>query len=96
MIYNACGHREVHGETRFKDRTAFLIALREVDRAAGVRLSAPELKAVLAALGERDDPERRSGVVALAHHVQVAHLEHAQREHAPGEQHRTQGEKGQG
>ncbi|MEF8730655.1 MAG: class I SAM-dependent DNA methyltransferase [Candidatus Accumulibacter meliphilus] len=46
---------EVHGETRFKDRTAFLIALREVDRAAGVRLSAPELKAVLAALGERDD-----------------------------------------
>lgn len=46
---------EVHGETLFKDRTAFLTALRDVDRAAGVRLSAPELKAVLAALGERDD-----------------------------------------
>ncbi len=34
---------------------AALTALRDVDRAAGVRLSAPELKAVLAALGERDD-----------------------------------------
>lgn len=45
---------EVHGETLYKDRTVFLTALREVDRAAGVRLSAPELKAVLAALGERD------------------------------------------
>jgi type I restriction enzyme M protein len=45
----------VHGETLFKDRTAFLTALRDIDRAAGVRLSAPELKAVLAALGERDD-----------------------------------------
>jgi type I restriction enzyme M protein len=45
----------VHGETLYKDRTAFLIALRDVDRAAGVRLSAPELKAVLAALGERDE-----------------------------------------
>jgi type I restriction enzyme M protein len=29
--------------------------LREVDRAAGVRLTAPELKAVLGALGGRDD-----------------------------------------
>lgn len=45
----------VHGATLFQDRTAFLIELREVDRAAGVRLSAPELKAVLAALSERDD-----------------------------------------
>jgi type I restriction enzyme M protein len=44
-----------HGATLFKERTAFLTALRDVDRAAGVRLSAPELKAVLAALGERDD-----------------------------------------
>ena len=46
---------QAHGETLFGDRTAFLTALRDVDRAAGVRLSAPELKAVLAALGERDD-----------------------------------------
>lgn len=46
---------QTHGATLFKDRTAFLTALRDVDRAAGVRLSAPELKAVLAALGERDD-----------------------------------------
>ena len=46
---------EAHGETLFKDRTAFLTALRDLDRVAGVRLTAPELKAVLAALGERDD-----------------------------------------
>jgi type I restriction enzyme M protein len=39
----------------FKDRKEFLIALRDADRAQGVRLTAPELKAVLAALGERDE-----------------------------------------
>ncbi len=39
----------------FKDRKAFLTELRDLDRARGVRLSAPELKAVLAALGERDE-----------------------------------------
>ena len=44
-----------HGNTLFKDRKQFLLALREVDRARGVKLSAPELKAVLAALGERDE-----------------------------------------
>ncbi len=42
-------------ETLFKDRKEFLTALRDVDRAHGVRLSAPELKAVLGALGERDE-----------------------------------------
>jgi len=46
---------KAHGETLYKERTAFLADLREVDRAAGVRLSAPELKAVLGALGERDE-----------------------------------------
>lgn len=46
---------EQHGEALFKDRKQFLIALREIDRARGVKLSAPELKAVLAALGERDE-----------------------------------------
>ncbi len=46
---------KVHGATLYEDRTAFLTDLREVDRAAGVRLTAPELKAVLAALGERDE-----------------------------------------
>lgn len=46
---------ERHGETLFKDRKAFLLALREIDRAKGVKLSAPELKAVMAALGERDE-----------------------------------------
>ena len=44
-----------HGATLYKERTAFLTALRDVDRAAGVRLTAPELKAVLGALGERDE-----------------------------------------
>ncbi|MGK2927763.1 MAG: type I restriction-modification system subunit M [Lysobacterales bacterium] len=46
---------KAHGATVYKERTAFLTDLREVDRAAGVRLSAPELKAVLGALGERDE-----------------------------------------
>jgi len=42
-------------EKLFKDRKAFLTELRDLDRARSVRLSAPEFKAVLAALGERDD-----------------------------------------
>ena len=46
---------KAHGATLYKDRTAFLTALREVDRAAGVRLTVSELKAVLTALGERDE-----------------------------------------
>jgi len=44
-----------HSDHLFKDRKEFLLALREIDRARGVRLSAPELKAVLAALAERDE-----------------------------------------
>ena len=44
-----------HGDTLYKNRKAFLTDLREVDRAANVGLRAPELKAVLAALGERDE-----------------------------------------
>ncbi len=42
-------------EKLFKDRGFFLTELRTLDRQCDVRLSAPELKAVLAALGERDD-----------------------------------------
>ncbi|MBK6728409.1 MAG: SAM-dependent DNA methyltransferase [Xanthomonadales bacterium] len=42
-------------EKLFKDRKAFLAALKRIDEQKGVRLSAPELKAVLAALGERDE-----------------------------------------
>ena len=45
---------KAHGETLYRDRKAFLIDLREVDRATGVRLSAPEISAVLGALGKRD------------------------------------------
>lgn len=44
-----------HGERLFKDRKEFLLALRELDRRRSVKLSASELKAVLAALGERDE-----------------------------------------
>lgn len=45
----------VHGATVYKNRTEFLTALRDIDRVAGVRLTAVELKAVLNALGERDE-----------------------------------------
>ena len=44
-----------HGTKLYKDRKAFLGELREIDRAVDVRLTAPELKAVLSALGERDE-----------------------------------------
>ena len=44
-----------HGDMLYKDRDAFLTDLREVDLAANVRLTSFELKAVLAALGERDE-----------------------------------------
>ncbi len=46
---------EMHGTTLYQNRTTFLSDPREVDRAAGVRLTAPELKAVLSALSERDE-----------------------------------------
>ena len=44
-----------HGDTVYKDRSAFLTDLREADRAGNVRLTAAELRVVLAALGERDE-----------------------------------------
>ncbi len=44
-----------HGDTHYKDRKAFLTELREFDRAANARFRAPELKTMLAALGERDE-----------------------------------------
>ena len=46
---------QAHGSTLYKDRLDFVTALREIDRAAGVRLTASELLAVLGALGERDE-----------------------------------------
>jgi type I restriction enzyme M protein len=49
------GFAEKHGDTLYKDRKGFLTDLREIDKAAGVRLTAPEIKAVLAALSERDE-----------------------------------------
>ena len=44
-----------HGHTLYKDRKVFLTDLRKVDHAANVRLTATELKAVLGAIGERDE-----------------------------------------
>jgi type I restriction enzyme M protein len=46
---------EQHGDILFLDRKQFLLELRDLDRVHDVRLSAPELKAVLAALSERDE-----------------------------------------
>ena len=46
---------EIHGDTLFKDRKHFLIALRDIDRTRGVKLAASELNVVLAALSERDE-----------------------------------------
>ena len=43
-----------YGTRTYRDRAAFLADLRAIDWAHGVRLTAPELKAVLNALGERD------------------------------------------
>jgi type I restriction enzyme M protein len=40
---------------KIKDRKAFLAALKPIDRELNVRLAAPELKAVINALGERDE-----------------------------------------
>ena len=44
-----------HGDTVYKDRSAFLTDLREADHAGNVRLTAADLRVVLAALGERDE-----------------------------------------
>ncbi|MFC1572415.1 N-6 DNA methylase [Candidatus Eisenbacteria bacterium] len=44
-----------HGKVLYRDRKVFLTDLREIDRTAGVRLTAPEIKAVLGALSERDE-----------------------------------------
>jgi type I restriction enzyme M protein len=43
-----------HGFKLYKDRKVFLRDLKEIDKAKEVKLSAPELKAILEALGERD------------------------------------------
>ena len=45
---------EATKERLFKDRKECLTDLRKLDRERDIRLSAPELKAVLAAIGERD------------------------------------------
>lgn len=44
-----------HGFKLYKDRKVFLRDLKEIDRAKEMKLSAPELKAILEALGERDE-----------------------------------------
>jgi type I restriction enzyme M protein len=44
-----------HGDILYKDRKEFLTDLRDIDSALGVRLKAAEIKAVLNALGDRDE-----------------------------------------
>ena len=46
---------QADGERLYHDREEFVAALREIDQKLGVRLSAGEIKAVLGALGERDE-----------------------------------------
>ncbi|HOP05174.1 MAG TPA: class I SAM-dependent DNA methyltransferase [Tenuifilaceae bacterium] len=46
---------KAHNYNRYKNRKTFLIDLREIDRAKGAKLTAAELKAILEALGERDE-----------------------------------------
>ncbi len=46
---------KANGVKLYKDRKVFLTELRELDRKRNVRLDTPELKAVLSALGERDE-----------------------------------------
>jgi type I restriction enzyme M protein len=46
---------EAGGQRLYKDRKDFLTDLRKLDHERNVRLTAPELKAVLNALGERDE-----------------------------------------
>ena len=46
---------QASGQKLYKDRKAFLTDLRKLDRERGVHLDASELKAVINALGERDE-----------------------------------------
>ncbi len=46
---------KAHNYKLYKNRKTFLIDLREIDRAKGAKLTAAELKAILEALGERDE-----------------------------------------
>ena len=46
---------DMYGTVTWNDREAFLTALHEIGQATGVRLDASERKAVLGALGERDE-----------------------------------------
>lgn len=53
--YLLAAFQEKHGVKLYKDRLEFLKDLRDLDRALSIRLAAPEIKAVLGALGERDE-----------------------------------------
>ncbi|MCI0691889.1 type I restriction-modification system subunit M [candidate division KSB1 bacterium] len=54
-VLRALGKFEASGQLLYKDRKDFLTDLRKLDHERNVRLTAPELKAVLNALGERDE-----------------------------------------
>ena len=44
-----------HGDTPYTKRDTFLTDLRDIDHASNVRLTTPEIRVVLSALGERDE-----------------------------------------
>ncbi|PKP12064.1 MAG: restriction endonuclease subunit M [Bacteroidetes bacterium HGW-Bacteroidetes-4] len=46
---------KAHNEKLYKDRKAFLLDLRAIDRKKGIKLNSAELKAILDALSERDE-----------------------------------------
>jgi type I restriction enzyme M protein len=50
-----CDFGKAHNEKLYKSRKAFLIDLREIDRTKEANLNVVELKAILEALGERDE-----------------------------------------
>lgn len=46
---------KANNQKLYKDRKAFLLDLREIDKGKGMKLTASELKAIIEALGERDE-----------------------------------------
>ena len=46
---------KAHNEKLYKDRKSFLLDLREIDKKKEMKLTASELKAIIEALGERDE-----------------------------------------
>jgi type I restriction enzyme M protein len=54
-----------HHPEQINDRKVFLDRLKPIDRALNVRLSAPELKAVVSAIGERDETPKSAATAMV-------------------------------